>query len=535
MMLGAPRPLRRLAAKVRPLPPQGLNLPRRGAKLERGLTPVAGWAVGEVDRVEVLVDGHPVLRARTGLPTASVALSHATPQAHIAGFSALLDLGSVPSDTGEVEVAAVAHLADGKSVSVGSRIVRLHPERHHPPLPPVPPPPEARRPRSKPLRVLAMTHDLGLGGGQLYLQELLLRLLDRGDREITVTSPRDGPLRAELESRGVEVRIIRDPPVRRLRGYERRVGQLATEFAAGGFDAAIANTMSVFGAVDAATRAGIPVAWAIHESFPLTEFWWHAYGPGTADRGVIERGREALARADALVFEADATRHMYERHVEPGRARTVRYGIDLSQVAEFRARVSRSAARESLGIEPAALVVICVATVEPRKGQTGLCRAFAEAASGNPDALLVVLGDRPTDYSRALHAYLADAGVTNVRTEPVTGDIYTWLAAADLFALSSDVESMPRSILEAMAFDLPVLATDVFGVGELLTDGETGFLVPALDQAALRNRLHDLVSGDRQRLEQVGRNAGDLVRANHDSSGYASAFAALLEEMAQGS
>ena len=55
-------------------------------------------------------------------------------------------------------------------------------------------------------------------------------------------------------------------------------------------------------------------------------------------------------------------------------------------------------------------------------------------------------------------------------------DTYPWYRAADLLVSASDIESLPRSVLEAMCFRVPVLATSIFGLPELISDGETGFL-----------------------------------------------------------
>jgi glycosyltransferase involved in cell wall biosynthesis len=87
------------------------------------------------------------------------------------------------------------------------------------------------------------------------------------------------------------------------------------------------------------------------------------------------------------------------------------------------------------------------------------------------------------------------------------GDVPDLLASADIFVLSSRSEGFPVSILEAMAAALPVIATDVGGVGEAVLDGETGLLVPAGDPHALTNALERVLGdeGLRRRLGAKGR------------------------------
>ena len=75
------------------------------------------------------------------------------------------------------------------------------------------------------------------------------------------------------------------------------------------------------------------------------------------------------------------------------------------------------------------------------------------------------------------------------RVVPVVKDTYQWYAVADLFVLPSDLESLPRSVLEAMAFGVPVAAARAFGLPELIDDGRTGYLCEPRDLVALSEML----------------------------------------------
>ena len=90
--------------------------------------------------------------------------------------------------------------------------------------------------------------------------------------------------------------------------------------------------------------------------------------------------------------------------------------------------------------------------------------------------------DRPAVEARAARAPRRRTGSTLLGERH---DVPELLAAADIFVLASRSEGAPLSILEAMAAGLPVVASDVGGVAELVADGETGLLVPAGDAAAL--------------------------------------------------
>ena len=110
----------------------------------------------------------------------------------------------------------------------------------------------------------------------------------------------------------------------------------------------------------------------------------------------------------------------------------------------------------------------------------------------------------------------------------MTPDGWSWYEAADAFVLVSDVESLPRSVLEAMAFGLPVLSTDVFGLADVVVPGVTGIVASPRDLLSLETTLRELLSMsgvERKRLGAAGRS---LVREHYDSRGYVDAYRRLL-------
>ena len=149
------------------------------------------------------------------------------------------------------------------------------------------------------------------------------------------------------------------------------------------------------------------------------------------------------------------------------------------------------------------------------------------------DAQLWVIGER----LKSDHAQAIDAQIEAVQRDPVLkqrvrflgyrGDVPALLRAADIFTLPSHREGMPRSIVEAMLSGLPVVATDIRGSREEVVDGETGYLVPLGDVAALARALERLARDPdlRRSLGAAGRaRALDL----HDESKIVARQIALL-------
>jgi len=159
-------------------------------------------------------------------------------------------------------------------------------------------------------------------------------------------------------------------------------------------------------------------------------------------------------------------------------------------------------ARSELKLTGNHLLVGTVARLDPVKRLDILLHALRLL----PDVSAVIIGDGP---ERARLTALGEGlGLADrVYFPGHQGDVWPWLAALDVFALSSDWEGMPNALLEAMAAGLPVVATEVGGTPDVVVDGVTGLLVPRRDPAALAEALASLVSDSdmRRSMGQAGR------------------------------
>jgi D-inositol-3-phosphate glycosyltransferase len=546
------------AARPRPSPrrffrePRGyLDWPLPGSEVERGPVNVLGWALfpgTSVARVEVSIAGGPPERARIALDRADLGGQTDHPDAPICAFEHKPDLSALAHDVRSVTIEVVAHALDGRRLALAPREFAL--------VDPEPPFHDAggraeqlrrrsveaispgREPPSQAVRLLAFTHTLGFTGGSLYLYELLLRLARTPGFECRVVTAQDGPLRELFERAGMPVHVTDGNSVTSIERYEGNIEALAAWAASRGFNVAITNMIGGFPGADLAMRLGIPAIWTIHESWPLPAFWFAAYAPGALHPYVRERAEQALRDTSAVVFVADATRRLFVPHLDDERAVTVRYGIEHAAIdAALRDR-DRDAVRRRLGIAPSTRLVLCLGSIEPRKAQALLAQAFAQVAGRHPDALLALVGATADDYSAgyraALSEYVERAGLApRVRIEPVTGEPFDWHLAADLLVCASDIESLPRSITEAMAFGTPVVSTRVFGVPELIEDGRSGWLCEARDLRELANALDRALGSSEKEREELTRVAREQVRARHDAERQADRMLTLIRGLAE--
>jgi glycosyltransferase involved in cell wall biosynthesis len=112
----------------------------------------------------------------------------------------------------------------------------------------------------------------------------------------------------------------------------------------------------------------------------------------------------------------------------------------------------------------------------------------------------------------------------------VRRDVGELMAALDVFVMPSLWEGLPLALILAMGAGLPVVATAVAGIPEVVTDGETGWLVPPGDSAALARALA-AVLGDRERAKSVGAAAKRWVRPRFGVDEYVAAVAALYDQL----
>jgi N-acetyl-alpha-D-glucosaminyl L-malate synthase BshA len=176
--------------------------------------------------------------------------------------------------------------------------------------------------------------------------------------------------------------------------------------------------------------------------------------------------------------------------------------------------------------------LVHVSNFRPVKRVGDLVTAFAQIASEVPDAKLLLLGDGPErpNVERLIRDFdLAD----RVQCPGFKRDIYTYLRCARAFVLCSELEGAPLSILEAMSSGLPVVATEVGGVPELITDGENGLLVPFGDIAALANRMYAVLTDD-VLATRLGEQARKRILANHTAEQVIPQYEAVYESILNG-
>ena len=233
----------------------------------------------------------------------------------------------------------------------------------------------------------------------------------------------------------------------------------------------------------AAVMAGVPVV--VHTPHGHV---FHGYF-GRAQTAVYRCLERAAARhTDRIITltERGAREHVEAGIGPPELFVPIHSGVDIDAYAA--AGRGRDEVRAGLGISADAPVVISVGRLAPIKGHAVLVRAFADVVSAHPDAVLLIAGDGPE--RPALESLAAEMGLGgSVRLPGLREDVVDLLHASSVFCLPSLNEGMGRVVVEAMAAGVPVVATSVGGVPELVEDGRTGVLARPGDEASLSSGI----------------------------------------------
>jgi glycosyltransferase involved in cell wall biosynthesis len=231
----------------------------------------------------------------------------------------------------------------------------------------------------------------------------------------------------------------------------------------------------------------------------------------------------ALRSTSRLIYVSDATRQYHSQSFpfDPARCRTIYNGIDISR---FPAWSGNDAARKATGLPTGKPLVVMVGVMRPRKGHD-VC---IDAAKLVPDANFVLVGDGDADVVAALHAQAA--GLTNVHFLGTRKDIPEILSAADMLVLPSDSEALPTVLIEAGAAGLPVIASTVGGVMEIVNADETGILIPPRDPSALASAVQSLLN-DPVRMRQMGEKGRKTIEQRFTLERQAQELTALYHEV----
>jgi glycosyltransferase involved in cell wall biosynthesis len=347
----------------------------------------------------------------------------------------------------------------------------------------------------QPVKVLNVINRFGIGGSEKQSIELITRLDRTRFEPLVATMVPDGPWRSVVENHAIE--IVDYPFTGMFNADGRRyIRSLASLIRARDVRLVHCHEFysNVFGSLSARLAGG-------HRKVIASRREVGALRPIT--HRVVQRGAYSLA--DVVIANTDDLRDlMARRELVPSRKiRVIRNGID---VETFSPGSPPRGLRESLHIPDNADVVCVVARLGPEKNHTCILHALARLTPRFPALRLMVVGDGPMYQPLTRLTY--ELGLTtNVVFTGERSDVPDLLRLSDVVVLVSISEGLSNTILEALSAGRPVVASNVGGNRELITDGVEGFLIPHDRPDLLADRIEDLLQDRAMRttMGQAGR------------------------------
>lgn len=256
-------------------------------------------------------------------------------------------------------------------------------------------------------------------------------------------------------------------------------------------------------------------------------------GPDGSVRRSFRRSDRVMMEFTTRVVAVSASHAHYLRSsegIDRRRIAVIENGIDLSEWPPVDAQ-ARARARAALGIDPGEAVVAMVAALRPEKAHEALLDAVAVLRDRGRKVRALLAGDGQRRVP--LETIAASLGIADrVSFLGVRDDVARLLHASDVVVLPSRavVETLPLAVLEAMAAGIPVIASAVGSVPEVVVDGETGWLIPPADGLELARRIEHVLD-EPAGAARVAARAREHVVARYSIERTAAQYTNLFEEV----
>lgn len=343
----------------------------------------------------------------------------------------------------------------------------------------------------RPLRILHINSARTWRGGEQQTLWLCQGLQQRG-HEIFLACPPQSALHKRANAVGIAVCPVAMRgewdvwAVRNLVGVIQRISIKIVHF-----QTAHAHTLGLL----AAQLAKVPIRILTRR----VDFHIHKH--------LLNRWKYGSALTAILTISEGIRKVMIEDGLEPERVVTVHSGINLQRIENI---TDGSYLREEFAISEGSLVIGMVGALAPHKHHQNFLEAAAIIKRSFPNARFLIVGEGP--LREELERYSASRGLSaDVIFTGFREDVLEITKMFDIFALSSYLEGMGTSILDAMALGVPIVATEVGGVPEIILHGRNGLLVPARNPDKLAQAILKLAK-DPPLRDQMGAYGKEYVR-----------------------
>ena len=216
--------------------------------------------------------------------------------------------------------------------------------------------------------------------------------------------------------------------------------------------------------------------------------------------------------ASTLIAVSEQTRQLaIDEGVRPDRITVIPNGVTPLDTSSL----NRGECRAALGLAQEDIFLLSIGRLTYQKGHEYLVQAMSQVIQRFPNARAGICGEGPLHAQ--LQSQIRELGLSDhVRLLGARADVSPILGSADIFVLPSRWEGLSRALMEAMAAGIPVIATRVDGIKDLITDGVHGLLVPSEDPGSLEASILQLLERPQMR-KQMGAAAREHVLRVHST------------------
>lgn len=374
---------------------------------------------------------------------------------------------------------------------------------------------------SKKIKVLQVVDGYRMGGAENKLLELIQKLNHNKYEILLANVGPKGPLQPQFEALGIEIincpRKFAFDPIPCFRLYrlilQKQIDVVQTTLFWADFIGTIAAKLA---------GAALILSWETvsHEGDPYHNNFQR------------RNGYKFMAKFNNLIVAVSnevKTSLIQRRNISADKIQVIHYGVDLGKFHPKGKDIAVSL-RRSMGFKTKDFLIGIVARLEPWKGHSIFIQAFAKIAERYPEVRVVFVGDGSLRSS--LQKQVGAVGLDErIKFLGVRKDVADILNTIDLFVLPSRPgEGLPNVLLEAMACQKPVIATNVGGVPELVKNGENGYVVESGNADALATALEKVIS-DEAHLKKMSENALKTVTSEFSLEKELTAFEKIYDSV----
>jgi len=334
------------------------------------------------------------------------------------------------------------------------------------------------------LHILHVIYSLEIGGAEMDLVAKAKALVEEYGYHIAIACLlRRGELAEEAERNGIGI----IGPVMGGKSDVRVIPRLVRIMRSDKFDVVHTHMFaSNFLGRVAAMLAGVPVIVSTVQLIAEREKWWEM---------LLDRALQF--KTDMMIASSEAVRRSFiKRGIREDKIITIHNGIDFSKFDGLDKAEARDKIRKEFSLNNSTFLVGTVARLQPVKGVEYLIEAAKYVLESIPNTRFLIVGEGP-QKAELIHKVHQLNLSSDVIFAGMRGDIPAILSALDLFVLPSLSEALGIAVIEALATGVPVVATNVGGVPEIVEDRKTGLLVPPKDPLSLAKAiLHMYSNGD---------------------------------------